>query len=171
MKLYVIYRAEKGCRGYSKVGISSKPIARLKELEYSGGFAADEFVYFDVPDDKATSMERAAHEKLAEYRLSTSFNGQSEWFKCDFSEALGAVLGVLYESLVRISDRGVEIDLCHYETSDLITFPTNIPKALKADIAMLSSESIAGTASWAKKVMEMASELLFACASYEKVSE
>lgn len=109
MKLYIIHREEPKTVGYCKVGISSKPVMRLKDLEYAGGFSVSEYAMFDVPDDKATLFERTIHAHLKDTRCGTSFGGDTEWFRCTFMDALVHVLSVVFNPELCIWDDGAQV--------------------------------------------------------------
>lgn len=87
MHVYILQRPD----GLLKIGFSTDPTTRLRNLETQGGFSASS-AWVSVPTEKAKSAERKAHKKLSEHRVI------GEWFDAGFDDALGAVLDALSDS-------------------------------------------------------------------------
>ena len=84
MHVYILQRPD----GLIKVGFSTDPTKRLRNLETQGGFDAVN-AWVSIPSENAKSAEHKAHESMADRRVI------GEWFNVEFDDALNAVLAAL----------------------------------------------------------------------------
>jgi Meiotically up-regulated gene 113 len=80
-QIYVISSAN----GLVKIGLSTAPDMRVRELQRANGYELSLVQSWPVPKGQNRRVERCAHAKLAIVR------GFGEWFNCSVEEAIGAV--------------------------------------------------------------------------------
>lgn len=84
MHVYVLQRFD----GAVKIGKSKQPNTRISAIRNQGGFPSG-LVWFSLPVDDASDIERRAHAALSATRM------VGEWFDMPFEDAVAAVCSII----------------------------------------------------------------------------